>query len=217
MEWGIGAVEDACRPDPLDRLRDLVVHGHAGGFEVDVGTPAGDVDAGVDVDDVAAAHVAEDDVRVGILDGELLDRPRQREDRVAAVDEYRKPACRDDLHQRAQRGVVGVEGVEQRMQLDAKERRLVKQTDRLLDVARYPRIGPDQPVGALDALDAPLHLSVVGREHATLAQGVLLHQRRQPIAIKRDIEVRIRSDVRVGVKNHACLLGARWVPAPNIT
>src|SRR5260370_35078340 len=90
VEGDVRAEQDARLTDALDRLFDLRVHRHARSLEIDVWVSQRDVDRAVDVDDVSVPHVAKDDPRFRKLDGELLDAPWEREERVAAVDKNRE-------------------------------------------------------------------------------------------------------------------------------
>ena len=142
VERYVRAEQHACLADPLVRLADLGVHRHPGGLEVDVRVAQGDVDRAVDVDDVAVAHVADDDLRLGEADGELLDAPRQGEDRVAAVDQHRLVALDDQLDQRVDGRVVREEAVDQRMQLQPEELGMVEELGRPPRGCRAPAGSP---------------------------------------------------------------------------
>ena len=77
------------------------------------GVAGSDVDGGVDVDDVAVAHVAHHDLHARKRDRKLLDRPGQSEDRMAGMDQNREPSTLEkQIHERVYRRVVGVIAVD---------------------------------------------------------------------------------------------------------
>ena len=82
------------------------------------------------------------DLRLREADRELLDAPRQGEDRVAAVDQHGLVAREDQLDQRVDGRVVRVVAVDQRMELQPEELRVVEEPGHLLEVPRHPRVPP---------------------------------------------------------------------------
>ena len=175
----VRAEQDSRLADPLVRLLDLRVHRHPGGLEIHVRVPQGDLDRPVDVDDVAVPHVAEDHLGLREVHGQLLDAPGQGEDRVAAVDQHRIAAGEEELDQRMDGLVVRVVAVEQRMHLHAEELGMVEEALGLLEVARHPRVRPDEPVQARDRLDHLGDVRVVRVEDDAVPDLVLVHQRRR--------------------------------------
>ena len=202
VEGRVRAVHHAVGADALDRLADLRVHGHARRLQVDVRAPAGDVDRRVDVDDVSVPHVSKDDLGLRKVRGDLLDRPRQREDRVPGVEEDGQSAIAGQLHERVHRRVVRVVGVEQRVELDAAEARMLQEGARLVERLGPVRVGPVERPDAGQLLGDLAHELVVGREQERLGDPRLLHERGEALAIERDVEQREVPDVHVRVEGH---------------
>src|SRR5438034_5451724 len=154
-------------------------------------------------------HVAEDDLDSRKRDGQLLDRPREREDRMTAVDQHREAAAIDEqLHQWVDRRVVGVVPVDERMQLHAQKLRVLEKALRLLQVPGQPGVRPNERVGLRDGLDHSPHVLVVRVKDATAFVLVLLDDGGEPIPVERDVEHRPEvPDVHVRVEDHASLAG----------
>ena len=203
VEGRVRAVQHALGPDALDRLADLRVHRHARRLQVDVRAPAGDVDRRVDVDDVSVSHVTEDDLGLRKVRGDLLDRPRQREDRVAGVEEHGQAALAGQRHERVHRRVVRVVGVEQRVELDAAEARVLEEGARLVVGLGPVGVGPVERPDAGQLLGDLAHELVVGREQQRLVDPRLLHERGEAVPIERDVEQRELPDVHVRVEDHS--------------
>lgn len=141
----------------------------------------------------------EDELGLGVLNGELLDAPRQREDRVTAVDERRVITPDQLFDERMDRGVVGVIGIEQRMHLHAEELRVIEQLHGLLEEPRDARIGPHEAVRAGDGLDDLPDILIVRMEHHPGAQSELLHRRCQLLSGHPHVEEREIAHVHMGV------------------
>ena len=99
----------------------------------------------------------------------------QREDRVAGMDEHGQAAAVDEqLHQRVNGRVVRQVAVDQRVELETEELRMVEEAFDLLDVARHARVAPDEPVRLGDRLDHRANELVVRVEDAAALVLVLL-------------------------------------------
>ena len=98
--------------------------------------------------------------------------------------------------------VVRVVPVDQRVELQTEELRVLEKALGLVDVAGHARVPPHEPVCLRDRLDDRADVLVVGMEDATTLVAVLLDQRREPVAVERDVEHRAEvADVRVSVED----------------
>ena len=80
------------------------------------------------------------------------------------MDEHGQAALPEQLHQRMHRRVVRVVAVDQRMELQAEELRMVEEPLRLLAVAGQARVRPNERVSLRNRLDDRPHILVVGME-----------------------------------------------------
>ena len=121
MEGRVDAEHHAVAPHGLAGVLYLASHGHAGSFEPEVVVLAGHLYAAVDIDAVAVAHVYHHHGHVGVAFGQQAYLPREREGRVAAVDEHRLSVGAGYVHDGIDSRGVGGEGVEERLHLHAGE------------------------------------------------------------------------------------------------
>ena len=120
------------------------------------------------------------------------------------MDEHRQVSSRpQQLHQRVHRGIVRQVAVDQRMELEAQELRVLEEAFHLLDMSRHARVPPDERVRLGYRLHDRLHVLVVWIEHEAAVVAVLLDDRRESVAVERDPEQRPEvAHVHVGVEDH---------------
>jgi hypothetical protein len=124
---------------------------------------------------------------------------------MSGVNEDRKATpLQEQLHEGVDSRVVRVVAVDQRMELQTQELRVLEEALHLVDVSREARVPPHEPVRLGDRLDHRADVVVVGVEHAAALVAVLGDDRCQPVAVERHVEHRTEvADVHVSVEDHA--------------